>query len=121
MKGEADVNKTDNSVEIGSYFEQFISKQVASGRFSSDMEVLQAGLRLLEEKELRFHLEKSKLDSDASDGMEDLTSSEMEAGEVSRSVTEAMRALATAAGEPDRALPPIPVTKGLLRPQIAAE
>ena len=33
MKGEADVNKTDNAVEIGSYFEQFISKQVSKRSF----------------------------------------------------------------------------------------
>ncbi len=120
MKGEADVNKTDNAVEIGAYFEQFISKQVASGRFSSDMEVLQAGLRLLEEQELHFRLEKSKLAGSSMDesGMNE---SEMEASEVSRSVTEAMRALASAAGEPGHVLPPIPVTKGLLRSQIAAE
>ncbi|SFO13128.1 putative addiction module antidote protein, CC2985 family [Cohaesibacter marisflavi] len=121
MKGEADVNKTDNAVEIGSYFEQFISKQVASGRFSSDMEVLQAGLRLLEEKELRFHLEKSKLGDESSEGVDEVITAEKEVGDVSRSVTEAMRALATAAGDVDTALPAIPVTKGLLRPQIAAE
>ncbi len=121
MKGEADVNKTDNTVEIGAYFEQFISKQVASGRFSSDMEVLQAGLRLLEEKELRFHLEKSKLTDNGLDGEEALSSSDMDAGEMPRSFTQAMRALATAASDTDNALPAIPVTKGLLRPQIAAE
>ena len=121
MKGEADVNKTDNAVEIGSYFEQFISKQVASGRFSSDMEVLQAGLRLLEEQELRFHLEKNKLVNKNAEGVDEETTTEQEVGEVSRSVTQAMRALATAAGDADTALPAIPVTKGLLRPQIAAE
>nr|WP_321526506.1 type II toxin-antitoxin system ParD family antitoxin [uncultured Cohaesibacter sp.] len=120
MKGEADVNMTDNAVEIGAYFEQFISRQVASGRFTSDMEVLQAGLRLLEEQELRFRLEKSKLAGSSMDesGMNE---SEKEASEVSRSVTEAMRALASVAGEPGHVLPAIPVTKGLLRSQIAAE
>ncbi|WP_321449065.1 type II toxin-antitoxin system ParD family antitoxin [uncultured Cohaesibacter sp.] len=115
------MNKTDNAVEIGSYFEQFISEQVASGRFSSDMEVLQAGLRLLEEKELRFHLEKNKLGNASSEGVDEVATVEQEVGDVSRSVTEAMRALATVAGDADTALPAIPVTKGLLRPQIAAE
>ncbi len=115
------MNKTDKAVEIGAYFEQFISEQVANGRFSNDKEVLQAGLRLLEERELRIHLTKSRLDKDGSIASDDLAASTAEAGDVSKSVTETIRALATAATDTDIDLPPIPVTKGLLRSQIAAE
>jgi len=42
------------SVDLGSHFEEFVKKQLDSGRFNNISEVVRAGLRLLEdEKKLR--------------------------------------------------------------------
>lgn len=40
-----------SSYAIGSHFERFLKKQIASGRYSSASEVVRDALRLLEEKE----------------------------------------------------------------------
>ena len=39
------------SVALGDHFEEFIRKQLASGRFNNVSEVVRAGLRLLEEEQ----------------------------------------------------------------------
>jgi antitoxin ParD1/3/4 len=38
-------------VSLGSYFDQFVSNQVAAGRYKNVSEVIRAGLRLLEDEE----------------------------------------------------------------------
>jgi antitoxin ParD1/3/4 len=43
----------DTTVRLETYFLAFIEEMVASGRFSSPSQVVQAGLRLLEERESR--------------------------------------------------------------------
>ena len=40
-------------VTIGTHFESFIARQLKDGRFESASEVVRAGLRLLEEREIR--------------------------------------------------------------------
>lgn len=42
------------SVALGDHFEKFIAAQVAEGRFNNESEVVRAGLRLLEEHELKL-------------------------------------------------------------------
>jgi antitoxin ParD1/3/4 len=53
----------NTSISLGSYFDQFVSSQVAAGRYKNVSEVIRAGLRLLEDEEskalaLRKEIEK---------------------------------------------------------------
>jgi antitoxin ParD1/3/4 len=41
----------NTSISLGSYFDQFVSKQVSEGRYKNVSEVIRAGLRLLENEE----------------------------------------------------------------------
>lgn len=40
------------NVSLGDHFEEFVSRQVANGRFQNASEVVRAGLRMLEDYEL---------------------------------------------------------------------
>jgi antitoxin ParD1/3/4 len=44
----------NTSITLGDHFTGFVEAQIASGRFSSASEVVRAGLRLLEEHEVKL-------------------------------------------------------------------
>ena len=43
----------NTSISLGSHFEEFIEKSIASGRFNNASEMVRAGLRLLEDEEYK--------------------------------------------------------------------
>lgn len=50
------------TVALGDHFEKFITDQVAAGRYNNDSEVVRAGLRLLEEHELKLRQLRALID-----------------------------------------------------------
>ena len=50
------------SVALGSHFERFVAAQVADGRYNNESEVVRAGLRLLEEHELKLRELRAMID-----------------------------------------------------------
>jgi antitoxin ParD1/3/4 len=51
---ETEAMQKNTSVTLGEHFEAFIASQIDSSRFTNASEVIQAGLRLLEERELQL-------------------------------------------------------------------
>lgn len=43
----------NTSVSLGNYFDQFVQNRIKEGRFKNASEVIRAGLRLLEEEEIK--------------------------------------------------------------------
>lgn len=44
----------NTSISLGSHFDAFIAQQIEAGRFASASETIRAGLRLLEEHEVKL-------------------------------------------------------------------
>jgi len=44
----------NTSITLGNYFDQFVSNQVSVGRYKNVSEVIRAGLRLLENEEIKI-------------------------------------------------------------------
>ena len=56
------------SIQLGDYFDNFISEKVASGKFNSATEVIIAGLRLLEQEEKQVELLRQALKAGVESG-----------------------------------------------------
>jgi len=59
----------NTSVTLGKHFDAFISQQIQSGRYASASEAVRAGLRLLEERELKIIALRQKLDAGEKSGL----------------------------------------------------
>ncbi|MGO1183767.1 MAG: type II toxin-antitoxin system ParD family antitoxin [Micrococcaceae bacterium] len=52
---------TNTSISLDDHFAEFLAEQVKGGRYRSASEVIRAGLRLLEERELQMSALRSSL------------------------------------------------------------
>lgn len=57
----------NTSISLGEHFDEFIAQQLQSGRYGSTSEVIRAGLRMLEETDVkRIHLRKLLIEGERS-------------------------------------------------------
>jgi antitoxin ParD1/3/4 len=61
------------NVSLGDHFEEFVSRQVAEGRFQNASEVVRAGLRMLEDYELSRAERAARLVREINDAFDDPT------------------------------------------------
>jgi antitoxin ParD1/3/4 len=67
----------NTSISIGTHFEEFITKVLELGDFNNKSEVVRAGLRLLEEQEVKKELlRKALIDGEESGVVEDFNPTE---------------------------------------------
>ena len=60
--------RKNTSFSVGEHFNTFIDAQLAAGRYSSASDIVRAGLRLLEEQELRLATIRAALDEGEQSG-----------------------------------------------------
>lgn len=60
----------NTSVSLGSYFDRFIESRITEGRYKNVSEVVRAGLRLLEEEEMKLNALKEAIQEGLSSGFE---------------------------------------------------
>jgi len=65
------------SVTIGKHYDAFIARQIELGRFSSASEAVRAGLRLLEEKEIKMAALRHALEDGERSGLVDYSLSNL--------------------------------------------
>jgi len=61
--------KRNTSVSLGDYFENFVESRISEGRFKNASEVIRAGLRLLEEEEIKYKALKNALQEGIDSGI----------------------------------------------------
>lgn len=59
----------NTSVSLGNYFENFVDRAVADGRFKNASEVIRAGLRLLEKEETKIIVLKKAINEGIESGI----------------------------------------------------
>ena len=59
----------NTSISLGNHFEEFVDERVLTGRFKNVSEVLRAGLRLLEEEEIKIVALKKAIDDGIKSGI----------------------------------------------------
>jgi antitoxin ParD1/3/4 len=56
-------------ITLGHHFDEFIENQIQTGRYSSASEVIHAGLRLLEDSDLKIEILRNLLDEGEDSGI----------------------------------------------------
>lgn len=67
----------NTSVTLGKHLEEFIAQQIKDGRFSSASEAIRAGLRLLEEREVKLNALRRSLEEGEKSGFVDYSLKEL--------------------------------------------
>ena len=63
----------NTSITLGNHFDEFIARQLETGRFGSASEVVRAGLRMLEDAETKLEALRNLLDEGESSGLTEYT------------------------------------------------
>lgn len=63
----------NTSITLGNHFDEFIAKQIGTGRFGSASEVVRAGLRLLEDTETKLETLRNLLEEGEASGLTEYT------------------------------------------------
>jgi antitoxin ParD1/3/4 len=63
----------NTSITLGDHFDDFVAKQIKSGRYGSVSEVIRTGLRVLEDTETKLETLRELLDDGEKSGLADYT------------------------------------------------
>ena len=63
----------NTSITLGNHFDQFVARQLETGRFGSASEVVRAGLRMLEDAETKLEALRNLLDEGEASGLTEYT------------------------------------------------